>query len=308
MVTPEQKLSLVGARQHGLVTGADVAAAGMSRGRLRHRVDTGEWVRVERGVYRVGAAPTTWESRLLMRVLAAGEGAVASHRAAARLWDLDIRGIPLPELTVPRDRRYRRDGIHVHESLDLHLANARQRGGIPVTGLRRTILDLGAVIPRAQVLDVIDVARRTYRLSWDELTHTVALHSVQGRNGIGPLRAILDDHYRERSITESRFERLVERLLAAHGVQPPHAQFDVRIGGRAARIDLAWPDRKVALELDGATHRTDHAFHADRARQNELELLGWTVLRYTWKQYLNEPQRIVADVKRALAVRARVAS
>lgn len=308
MLTAEQKLSLIAARQHGLITLPDAHEAGLSRGRLRQRVHTGEWVRVERGVYRVGGAPTTWASRVQMRLLAAGEGALASHRAAAHLWELELAGTPLPELAMPRNHRYRRDGVIVHESLDLHLASSRRRNGIPVTGLKRTLLDLGAVVPQAIVLDAIDVARRKYRVSWDELLHTVAIHSRQGRDGIGPLRGILDTHYRERAITDSRFERLVQRLLASHGMLPPSAQFEVVVRGQVFRTDFAWPHLRIALELDGAHHRSDSAFHADRARQNRLELEGWLVLRYTWNQYLNEPHRIVSEVRDAIASRSRVAS
>jgi very-short-patch-repair endonuclease len=72
-----------------------------------------------------------------------------------------------------------------------------------------------------------------------------------------------------------------------------------------ARVDMAWPDRRLALEADGvAWHGDPAALHTDRARQNALAVLGWTTLRTTWADTY-EPQRLVEVVRRALAATAR---
>ncbi|MCM3882786.1 endonuclease domain-containing protein [Frankia sp. R82] len=68
-----------------------------------------------------------------------------------------------------------------------------------------------------------------------------------------------------------------------------------------ARIDLAWPSRLVAVEVDGAVvHEQPQALFRDRTRQNDLMALGWVVLRFTWADLLHRPQSVVEQVRHAL--------
>jgi len=70
----------------------------------------------------------------------------------------------------------------------------------------------------------------------------------------------------------------------AAGLPRPVQQHKLRVNGRTIRIDLAYPELRIAIEYDGwEYHSTRGAFDRDRARANELELLGWTVLRFTSK-------------------------
>ena len=72
------------------------------------------------------------------------------------------------------------------------------------------------------------------------------------------------------------------RVLVAAGLPAPAQQHRVRLGGRSFRIDLAYVDSKLAIELDGwDVHRTRTAFDDDRARANLLVAHGWTLLRFT---------------------------
>jgi hypothetical protein len=78
-------------------------------------------------------------------------------------------------------------------------------------------------------------------------------------------------------------ESLFRVLVFNHGLPPPVKQFEVRAGGRLlGRADFAWPEFRLLVEIDGYEfHRGWDAFVSDRRRQNGLELVGWTVLRYT---------------------------
>lgn len=56
--------------------------------------------------------------------------------------------------------------------------------------------------------------------------------------------------------------------------------------GRRWRFDLAWPDRMLAVEVDGGTwiggrHTSGVGFEADCVKLNEALCLGWRVLRVT---------------------------
>jgi hypothetical protein len=287
--------------QHGLVAARDVVALGGSPAAVRHRLATGRWRAAGPGVYRIAGTPVTWRSHLLAAVLAGGPGAVASHRSAGALHGLDGCRPGVPEVSVPRGRRYRPGGARVHESTDLHLADVRRVDGIPTTGPARTVLDLGAVLPGRRVHVALDCARRLGLTDWDRLLDTLVTHARRGRPGVGALRAILDAHHGESELTGSGSERLLAALLVTGGLPRPALQHEVRHDGRTYRIDLAYPAERVALEYDGSQHMARAVWESDHPRQNGIVLTGWTVLRYTRRDYLTEPDRILGEVRRALA-------
>ncbi len=103
--------------------------------------------------------------------------------------------------------------------------------------------------------------------------------------------------------TESELETRFLQLVREAGLPPPVPQYVVREAGRfMARIDLAYPERRLAIELDGyGPHRSVGAFRRDRNRQNGLALLGWTVLRFTWEDVVEHKEAVVATLTRALA-------
>ena len=54
----QRRLVQYASRQFGLVTAADVAKCRVSRGWMQRRMETGEWSRIYRGVFRLGAHPS----------------------------------------------------------------------------------------------------------------------------------------------------------------------------------------------------------------------------------------------------------
>ena len=299
-------IALAASRSHGVVTRSALLAAGISRRQIDCALTTGELVAVHAGVYRCGASTRTWHQRVIEAVRSGGDGALASHRTAAALWGLDGSTRGVPEIVTPRQlRSWAVDLGRRHESKDLHLAEPAERDGIPCTGLVRTLVDLGAVLPLERVQQAVDDAVRREVCSWDDLLHALALHSRKGRNGLGTLRAILEDCYGT-DIPDSHFNRLVERLLVAHGLPHPTVEHVVRdaSGREIGRLDLAFTPQLVGIELDSRRyHLNAQAFEHDRQRQNQLELAGWMILRYTWLQYLRAAPRLVSEV--ATAVRQR---
>jgi very-short-patch-repair endonuclease len=257
------------------------------------------------GVYRVAAVPVGWESVLLAHVLGAGPGAVASHRSAAVLWGLDGVRRGAPELTTTRYRHYVvPPGVRVHRSADLSLVTPAMRDRIPVTPVDRTLLDLGAVVPPGVLHLAVDDARRRGLVDWDALIDVLVRHARRGRRGAGPLRALLEAHAAEVVATGSGFERMVISALLSAGLPPPVLQHEVVVGDRRFRIDLAYPPRRLGIELDGGDHLRRHVWEADHERQNALVLAGWTILRFTWRDYRWRRPALVAEVRRALAMAA----
>ena len=67
-------------------------------------------------------------------------------------------------------------------------------------------------------------------------------------------------------------------------------------------VDFCWPEERLIVETDRRRHLSRAAFERDRARDQALVAAGWTVLRFTYRQVLEEPAR-VRDV--LLSVRSR---
>jgi hypothetical protein len=290
-------------RRHAVATTAELLALGKTGEQVRRAIERGEIETRYEGVHRLAGAPTTWEQRVLVAVHAAGSGALASHRTAAALWELDGSTRGVPEVVTPRHLRGRAiDLARIHESTDLVFAEPTTRLEIPCTGLVRTLVDLGAVVRPERLQQAIDDAIRRGLCSWDDLLHALTLHSRRGRRGVGPLRAILEECYGT-EIPDSHFNRLVERLLIAHDLPQPTVEHVVRdrSGREIGRLDLAFEPEQVGLELDSRRHHLNaRAFERDRERQNLLELNGWMILRYTWRHYTQAPSRIVHEVLAAL--------
>jgi len=78
--------------------------------------------------------------------------------------------------------------------------------------------------------------------------------------------------------------------------------------GRKFRFDLAWPDIKVACEIEGGTwagasrHTRPAGYERDCIKYSEAAILGWLVVRVTG--HMVEDGRAVDLVARALAARA----
>ncbi len=89
------------------------------------------------------------------------------------------------------------------------------------------------------------------------------------------------------------------RLCRDHGLPEPVGQHEVRHGRRfVGRVGFAYPDVSLAIEVDGYEfHGSLGAFRHDRARQNELVAAGWTVLRFTWHDVTQRPERVVGSIR-----------
>jgi very-short-patch-repair endonuclease len=290
------------ALSHGLVRRTELVAAGLSASAIDRLVVSGTLERIHPGVFRVGGAPRTWVQRLLATCWATG--GVASHRAAARLWGVELATAAPLEVMVARERSPRPGGVIVHRSSDIQPDRTSRRDRVPITDPLRMLADLGAVVGAhdvAQALDCCLVSRLvTVEGAKAELTRV----SARGRRGAGVLRAVLEDWplagERPESVLEARFARLCRRA----GLPRPTFQHEVVVGGRRRRIDFAYPSRAIAVEVDGLASRVDpRVFRDERARQNDLVLAGWSVVRFTWFDVVHRPQHVASTLRAVLGAR-----
>jgi very-short-patch-repair endonuclease len=299
MPTPDTIREIVRATsRHGVITLEGLA---LSQDRVEAACAAGLLVRRHLGVYVNPAVPRTPLQDLAAAVAAAGAMAAAWGRSAGALWTLRDEHPRAPEIVIPVKRRARIDGVIVHRSSDLCWAHISTRHGIRTTNPLVTVLDLGVTLERDEIAEVI-VRGSTQRLfTLDAVKFTVRRLARSGRTGVVNVRAALDllDSLGRppESVLEFRFALVVLR----HGLPTPEYQHPVRIGRRTFRIDAAYPELKLAIEVDGYEKRsTPEAFVKDLERQNALVLEGWTVLRFPWNQIIGDPAAVAHAILSAL--------
>ena len=86
-----------------------------------------------------------------------------------------------------------------------------------------------------------------------------------------------------------------------HECLPAVAQYVVKAedGRFIARVDLAFPEAKVAVEYDGAWHGEPGQFRRDRERLNRLTAAGWRVIFVTAAD-LRSPEALLRRIANAL--------
>jgi len=301
----EEQAMVVQRRQHGIISRVQALECGMSRRQIGLRIESGAWIAQGRGVYLHSAVPPSWRASLLSACFRFG--AVASHRSAAVLHGIDGFRPGRRELLVARgkQRSALRRGldIHLHESTQMDRADVTFRDHIPCTGLARTVLDVAAVVSLKRLEHTIDAVVRDRMLEWIDLYDVLVRHSRRGRNGCGRLRAILDVRYGDETVPLSSWSRMVSDLLVDAGRPKPALEHRVLAadGSFVAQVDLAYPEHKLAIELDSIRWHLNHdSFRRDPRRRNKLILAGWTVLNFTWADYVDEPAQLCATVSAAL--------
>ncbi len=177
------------------------------------------------------------------------------------------RGIS--HVTVPGEGRSRR-GIKVHRSRTLDETQVVRRLNIPVTTPSRTLSDLRRLLPQPQ--------------------YKAALRQAEFLKL--PVDAELEPDG-TRSELEGRFLSICRR----HRLPKPEVNAEVG----PFTVDFLWPGERLIVEVDGwDSHGTRSAFEADRERDTQLKLLGYEVVRFTWRQLRESPAEVAGLLRELL--------
>jgi very-short-patch-repair endonuclease len=296
---PEERLQGFARNHFGLYRTADAREAGLTQHQITGRVRRGLAERVGKGVYRVAGAPPSREQDVLAAVWRTN--GIASHRTAAELHGLLDHGPDRPEVSVNRPGGHDLDGITVHRSSDLGRSTTTQIDGIPVTGVTRTLVDLGQVVGDRALEAAVHRALHRGLIRPEHLDAEYRRLSRRGRPGAGSMGRLLDELNLFDRPAESHLEVVILRIIRSAGLPEPVRQHPVSIDAERFRLDLAYPDQWVFLEGDGfGVHGMRSAFERDRQRQNLLVLAGWRPLRFTWRQATRTPWVVSSQVAGAL--------
>ena len=249
------------------------------------------------GVYAPRPVPDSAIQRMWAAVLWS-DGGVISHRSAARLWRLPVAASPIVHVTVS-DRRYRKPlaGVRLHR-VPLGRLQRIPFDNLPITDRTRTVVDLLRTEALRPARDLRDRALQQGWLTDDHLVE--ALRREPGRTGNVQIRRLLCEI---EPGAQAESERRLHRLLRRHGMDGWVAQYPVPLPHGVAYVDVAFPQARIAVEVDGrAGHdAASGRFDTDRVRHNELVALGWRVLRVTWDELTRHPDRVIRKIVQLLA-------
>jgi very-short-patch-repair endonuclease len=280
-------------RQHGVITRKQLLALGLSREAIQHRIDRGRLHRLRRGVYSVGRPEIDQRGRWMAAVLCCGPKAWLSHRSAAALWGLTEVTPALIEVVVPAHVARRRPGIRVHRRAQIHPGERAEHHLIPVTSPAATVIDCAGQLGRAALEAAVNAADRLDRIDPDALR--LAIAATPPRPGLPALRALLDEHSFAR--TDSTLEQQFLRLIHGAGLAPPRTQ--ARVNG--FRVDFHWPELGLVVETDGLRyHRTAFQQARDLKREQVHAAAGLEALRFSASQVRDEPERVLATLRRVM--------
>ena len=295
---PQSVTTLV-RRRGGIVTRAELLAAGLSDNAIRWRRQ--QWVTVFAGIYAVSAAPGTdprdlpLMSRVWAGLLHAGEGALVAGRAAARLEGLIGEEPRVIDISVPRNRRVRsRAGWRFVRRRPGVLLDPRP-GHPPRQRVEDTVLYLSAASTNVDgcMSPLLDAVQRG-RTTADLLRHRLTLRTRHPHRQL--LHALLDDMASGTTThLELRYARDVE---SAHGL--PVARRQARQDGTGAICDVEYDGFDVLVELDGRKGHVGDGRFRDMDRDNAHTVLGKATLRYGWRQVATVPCTVAAQVATAL--------
>lgn len=254
---------------------------GLTRTALEQR-----WRRIERGVYGEGSAEPTALDRALAAVVATG--GMASGAVAAALHGLDgviVRG---PDVTVPPGASGRRLGARRRS---LPADRVVTVSGYRCTDGRQTMADLAAELSDARWEQALESALRKRLTSVADVEQIVTEMARSRTRGTRRIRRVLALRPPGAPPTESLLETLMVQLArTVDGLPEPVRQLEVSDGEGCfvARVDLAWPELGLFVELDGQQHR-GQPVHDARRQTAVAAATGWLCARFTWHEVVHVP-------------------
>jgi very-short-patch-repair endonuclease/predicted transcriptional regulator of viral defense system len=285
--------------QHGLITRVQALGLGLSTDAVRHRVSSGRWRVVARGIYRLAGAMVTDRQRAMAAVLATGPGAGISHESAAALQSLPGFDLEPLVVSVTRDRRRLHESVRVEQSLHLPAHHLTVIDGIPCTTVARTLFDLGGKRKSwGRVARAMDTALARRMVTKADLWRVLIDLAERGRDGTVMFRTLLEERGGDYVAPESELERRFIALARNHGLPEPERQVDLGDEEWIGRVDFLFRKARIVVEVDGAEFH-DGLLDRRRVEQRDARLgaAGWYVLRFRWADVVERPTAVAQAIR-----------
>lgn len=277
---------------------AQAAAAGVRAAALQ----SAPWRRMFRGVWAHVDMEDTRETRLAAARLVIPSHGVLRGLTAAWIYGADVRREDDLDVHAgfPEGKRIRNQPGLVVCQETLRPADICLIDGVAVTSPVRTVFDCLRLLRGHERLVVADALTHLELTTVEEIRRYFA-----GQRRMRNLRIaeLLIDDIEPKS--ESPMETRLRLTLVDGGLPRPEAQWEITNAAGVVlwRLDLAYPEVKLAVEYDGAWHWKQR--RADDKRRAALRALGWEVLVFDADDVYGNPDRVVHEVRTALRARRR---
>jgi very-short-patch-repair endonuclease len=272
----------LGAVVRRLFTISELRERGVERSAMRTAVAQGRLTKVARTIYAAGSDPPTALDRARAAVLATG--GTASGTFAGFLLGLEGVAFEGLHLTLPVNASNHRAGAHRRELPPERIVVVE---GLNCTDALQTLLDIAATIDDIRWEQALESALRR-----SLLTLTAVEAAAPHCRGARRIRRVLAGRPPGAPPTESLLETLMVQLVRTiPGLRAPDRQVRVTNahGEQVARVDLAWPELGLFIELDGQHHRGQPVYDATRETA-VVAATGWLCGRFTWHDVAEIPR------------------
>jgi Transcriptional regulator, AbiEi antitoxin len=300
----DPRLARTSVARGGVFTYSDAIAAGYSPAEVVARLRRGSWRRLRRGVY-AGADLVPDLAPLAAALAVLPARAALSHRSAAVVHGLPLVGtqVPVAEVTVPGAAARRRRDLVVH-GRPLPEDHVEQRHGLRVTTAARTAVDIARLQPFHAAVATVDAAVRT-GVPKDLLDRLVASEVGPFSRRARRVVAFADAR------AESPGESLSRVAIAGHGLPAPELQAPIHdaSGSLVGRVDFLWREHRTIGEFDGKLkYVTPDSLWDEKRREDALRELGFTVVRWVWRDVWGDFTATAARLRAAFALSSARAS
>jgi very-short-patch-repair endonuclease len=287
----------VAAGQRTMITFAQLAACGIGKDAIAHRVNAGRLHVEFHGVYSFGCGELPPLAREQAALLVCGDGAFLSHRSAAYLWGFRKIAPESVEVSVVGGGCRTRDGLQVHRVRAVDPRELREHKGLWASSPARAVLEVAAVAP-GELVDLMDEGLARRRLNRRDLEAVLARN--RPCRGAARLAALLGDES-AMTITRSDAEKAFLRLI--RDARLPVPETNIPFGPYVP--DFMWRRERLIVELDSPTfHGGPGAFQNDREKDLFFRDAGFDAMRLTREHVVREPAMVLVRVARALALRS----
>lgn len=303
----ESEAFTLAAKQHGLVTREQLHKLGASSRTLARRLKSKLWERFLPGVYRLLPPPRSeWHTLLMGACLWLGDGAFASHAAAARLHGLDGFSEETPvHVSVPwrHNHRVRRGmGLVVHCVRDVPEKAIGTLDGIPVARPWLALLEVAGSEPEDSVDAALDCALRRNLVGAKDLQMKLGAASRCGVPGVRTLRKLLLERAGTRPKDSENERWFYKHVIQPYGLPKPVHNFEVHGPDGYHKVDAGYPQFAISIELHSKKHHTSIAkVKADSEKQNKLVLAGLTPLVFWWEEVRYRPAEVAEKIWAAIS-------
>jgi very-short-patch-repair endonuclease len=297
--TIDADLARLAGEHNGLIRAFDLIGAGIARDIVTDRARLGVLTSLQPHVWLFGQATPTFEQQCQAAVWTS-DGTLGG--LSALVWHELVR-VPLaglqPTVVVGRGNRPIVRNAKIIRSASLCPEDRCTRRGLSVTSIPRTLLDSAPELSIDELERALDDALIAGKTTITEVKRR--LDKAVYRSHVRNLRALVDERIPQNAaggsrvandtddppgvgysrITRSRAEQGIKRLVLALDVPSPQFNYRIRtIDGGTLELDLAWPEYRVGLDIDGYRwHGGRRYWKRDIQRDHRIALSGWNVKR-----------------------------